>query len=346
MVTGKPPVMTQSPQFYTELNQLNDLRRKAKTDEQAALKEVAQQFEQIFLSMMLKSMRDANASFGEDNPFNSNNTRFFQDMYDQQLTLDMSGKSGMGLADVMVRQLSQHSDVRTTKGRDEQERPLTEAEMLINRAMNLTAGMAASAVLGQAQSSPSLNSKAAEANADEANRVEAVKPQRTTVNVENLPKRFESPQEFVDSLLPLAEEMAGELGVDPRVLLAQAALETGWGRHIINGSNNLFNIKADSRWAGERVSVSTLEYRNGVAAPEMAAFRAYGSYADSFRDYVDFLRSNPRYKQALENTANPATFVRELQAAGYATDPNYASKIERIFNGNILAQAGRESQEG
>ena len=346
MVTGKPPVMTQSPQFYTELNQLNDLRRKAKTDEQAALKEVAQQFEQIFLSMMLKSMRDANASFGEDNPFNSNNTRFFQDMYDQQLTLELSGKSGMGLADVMVRQLSQHSDVRTTQSRDEQERPLTEAEMLINRAMNLTAGMAASAVLGQAQSSTSLNSKAAEANADEANRVEAVKPQRTTVDVENLPKRFESPQEFVDSLLPLAEEMAGELGVDPRVLLAQAALETGWGRHIINGSNNLFNIKADSRWAGERVSVSTLEYRNGVAAPEMAAFRAYGSYADSFRDYVDFLRSNPRYKQALENTANPATFVRELQAAGYATDPNYASKIERIFNGNILAQAGRDTQEG
>ena len=346
MVTGKPPVMTQSPQFYTELNQLNDLRRKAKTDEQAALKEVAQQFEQIFLSMMLKSMRDANASFGEDNPFNSNNTRFFQDMYDQQLTLELSGKSGMGLADVMVRQLSQHSDVRTTKGRDEQERPLTEAEMLINRAMNLTAGMAASAVLGQAQSSASVNSKAAEAKADEANRVEAVKPQRTNIDVENLPKRFESPQEFVESLLPLAEEMAGELGVDPRVLLAQAALETGWGRHIINGSNNLFNIKADSRWAGERVSVSTLEYRNGVAAPEMAAFRAYGSYADSFRDYVDFLRSNPRYKQALENTANPATFVRELQAAGYATDPNYASKIERIFNGNILAQAGRDTQEG
>lgn len=347
MVTGKPPVMSQSPQFYTELNQLNDLRRKANVDEQAALKEVAQQFEQIFLSMMLKSMRDANASFGEDNPFNSNQTRFFQDMYDQQLTLELAGSSGLGLADVMVRQLSQHSDLRTTRGRDEQERPLTEAEMLINRAMNLTAGMAASAVLGQAQSSVSKNTPVAAPDADEAARVESVQPQsRKPVDVENLPKRFESPQEFVDSLLPLAEEMAAELGVDPRVLLAQAALETGWGRHIINGSNNLFNIKADSRWSGERVSVSTLEYRNGVAAPEMAAFRAYGSYAESFRDYVNFLRSNPRYQQALQNTSNPTTFVRELQAAGYATDPNYASKIERIFNGNILAQAGRDSQEG
>ena len=346
MVMGNPPVTSQSPQFYTELNQLNDLRRKASTDEKAALQEVAQQFEQIFLGMMLKSMRDANASFGEDNPFNSDNTRFFQDMYDQQLTLELAGSGGMGLADVMVRQLSQHSDVRTTKGREDDERPLTEAEMLINRAMNLTAGMAASAVLGQAQTAPPQNLAKEEPDADEAYRVDAVKPQRQSVDLENLPKRFESPQEFVDSLLPLAEEMADELGVDPRVLLAQAALETGWGRHIINGSNNLFNIKADSRWAGDRVSVSTLEYRDGVAGKEMAAFRAYGSYAESFRDYVDFLRSNPRYQQALQSTADPASFVRELQAAGYATDPNYANKIERIFNGNILAQVGRDTQEG
>ena len=346
MVMGNPPVTSQSPQFYTELNQLNDLRRKASTDEKAALQEVAQQFEQIFLGMMLKSMRDANASFGEDNPFNSDNTRFFQDMYDQQLTLELAGSGGMGLADVMVRQLSQHSDVRTTKGREDDERPLTEAEMLINRAMNLTAGMAASAVLGQAQTAPPQNLAKEDPDADEAYRVDAVKPQRQSVDLENLPKRFESPQEFVDSLLPLAEEMADELGVDPRVLLAQAALETGWGRHIINGSNNLFNIKADSRWAGDRVSVSTLEYRDGVAGKEMAAFRAYGSYAESFRDYVDFLRSNPRYQQALQSTADPASFVRELQAAGYATDPNYANKIERIFNGNILAQVGRNTQEG
>lgn len=338
--------MTQNPQFYTELNQLNDLRRKAKTDEQAALKEVAQQFEQIFLGMMLKSMRDANASFGEDNPFNSNNTRFFQDMYDQQLTLEMSSSSGMGLAEVMVRQLSQHSDIRSSKDRDDQERPLTEAEMLINRAMNLTAGMAASAVLGQAQASVSRNTATPEADADEANRVDAVTSQTRRLEAENLPSRFDSPQQFVDRLLPLAEEMAAELGVDPKVLLAQAALETGWGRFVIDGSNNLFNIKADSRWPGERVSVSTLEYRNGVAGKEVAAFRSYESYADSFRDYVNFLRSNPRYQQALQNTADPSAYVRELQAAGYATDPNYAKKIEQIFNGNILAQAGRNTQEG
>ena len=346
MVTGKPPVMTQSPQFYTELNQLNDLRRKANIDEQAALKEVAQQFEQIFLSMMLKSMRDANASFGEDNPFNSSDTRFFQDMYDQQLTLDMSSKSGMGLADVMVRQLSQQPNMAAIANPDEKSGTLTEAEMLINRAMNLTAGMAASAVLGQAQSTTARNSLTSEASDNAVNPLAGYNPQRSPINIENLPKRFESPQEFVDGLLPLAEKMGAELGVDPKVLLAQAALETGWGRHIIDGSNNLFNIKADSRWSGDRVSVSTLEYRDGVAGKEVAAFRSYGSYAESFRDYVDFLRGNPRYQQALQNTGNPSAYVRELQAAGYATDPNYAAKIESIFNGNILAQAGKDSQEG
>lgn len=347
MVTGKPPVISQSPQFYTELNQLNDLRRRAGSDEEAALREVAQQFEQIFLSMMLKSMRDANAAFGEDNPFNSHNTRFFQDMYDQQLTLELSGQSGLGLADVMVRQLSQHSDIRSDAERDARERPLTEAEMLLNRAMNATAGMAASAVLGQAQASVPRNAAEVESEADEANRVDAVSAQSERgIPSENLPRRFESPQQFVDSLLPLAEEMGAELGVDPKVLLAQAALETGWGRFIIDGSNNLFNIKADSRWPGERVSVSTLEYRDGVAAKEVAAFRAYGSYAESFRDYVDFLRTNPRYQVALQNTADPVAYLRELQAAGYATDPAYAQKIERIFTGNLLAQAGRDTQEG
>ncbi|KGK41512.1 hypothetical protein LH51_14450 [Nitrincola sp. A-D6] len=340
MVNNNSAVASQNPQFYTELNQLNDLRRQAKTDEQGALKEVAQQFEQIFMNMMLKSMRDANAAFGEDNPFNSNNTRFFQDMYDQQMTLDLAQKSTLGLADVMVRQLSQHANIPADRDKDEQNQPLSEAEMLLNRAMNSTAGIAASAVLGQAhtQQTPSQRSAAVK-DADEANRVSAVQP-------ENLPTRFESPREFVDALLPLAEEMAAELGVDPKVLLAQAALETGWGRFVIDGSNNLFNIKADSRWGGERVSVSTLEYRDGVAAKEMAAFRSYDSYADSFRDYVSFLRTNPRYQQALENTADPSAYLRELQAAGYATDPAYAQKIEQIFSGNILAQAGRDTQEG
>lgn len=331
--------------LYTELNQLNDLRRKASSDEQAALKEVAQQFEQIFISMMLKSMRDANDVFAQDNPFNSQNTRFFQDMHDQQLGMELSRTGSFGLAEVLVRQLSQTpAAALKPSGDEEKTQNLSDAEVMLSRMLDSTGSLAASAVLGRAHTLNAATSPTPEEAPDEA--VEAISALQAKDEAP-LPSRFNSPDEFVSALLPLAEEVAGELGVDPKVLLAQAALETGWGRFIIEGSHNLFNIKADSRWGGERVSVSTLEYRNGVAQREMASFRAYSDYRESFRDYVEFLRNNPRYSQALQHTGNPSVYLRELQAAGYATDPAYAQKIERIFTGTILARAGgSESQEG
>ena len=152
--------------------------------------------------------------------------------------------------------------------------------------------------------------------------------------------------------MPLAEKAAGMLGVSPSVLLAQAALETGWGKFVTRdtasgkSSFNLFNIKADSRWQGDAVQVQTLEYRGGVPEKEQARFRAYEDYADSFNDYVEFLQTNPRYQQALEQAEDPGRFVRELHAAGYATDPEYATKIERIFNSDLLAALGAGAQEG
>ena len=143
--------------------------------------------------------------------------------------------------------------------------------------------------------------------------------------------------------MPIAEKVAGELGVDPKVLLAQAALETGWGKHVIqqgsDSSYNLFNIKADSRWQGEQVQVSTLEYRDGVAQREQAAFRSYGSYEESFNDYVSFLKNSPRYQNALQQAANPFAYVDALQQAGYATDPEYSNKISRIYSGELISQA-------
>ncbi|RAU19630.1 flagellar assembly peptidoglycan hydrolase FlgJ [Nitrincola tibetensis] len=345
------PVQAQSPQFYTELNQLNDLRRKASGDKEAALKEVAQQFEQIFLSMMLKSMRDANASFAEDNPFNGNNTRFYQDMYDQQMTLDLSQNSRLGLAEIMVRQLSQVGDLRNQKDDDDKSpaQIKTDTERMLNTAVDATARLAASAVLGKAHTHASgggtVSSETAKAIKDAEPTISS-QASKTSDLAENLPQRFNSPDEFVSALLPLAENVAKDLGVDPKVLLAQAALETGWGRFVIEGSHNLFNIKADRRWDGDRVSVSTLEYRQGQAQREMASFRSYANYEESFRDYVDFLKTNPRYQQALQNTSNPSAYLRELQAAGYATDPAYAKKIEQIYSGSVMARANIDTQEG
>ena len=132
-------------------------------------------------------------------------------------------------------------------------------------------------------------------------------------------------------------------GIPARFLVAQAALETGWGKFELKNadgspSHNLFNIKAGKRWAGDTVSTATTEYSNGVATRENARFRSYGSYADSFRDYARLIGSNPRYA-AVVGQDDATTFARGLQAAGYATDPNYADKLARIINGNTLRTA-------
>ncbi|MEP1583412.1 MAG: flagellar assembly peptidoglycan hydrolase FlgJ, partial [Marinobacter sp.] len=157
-----------------------------------------------------------------------------------------------------------------------------------------------------------------------------------------MPSRFESPEQFVRELLPVAEKVAAQSGINPRLMIAQAALETGWGRHMIEGdggspSFNLFGIKADTRWQGESVNIATTEFREGVPMNERAAFRAYPDYESSFRDYVSFLESNPRYRDVLAAADDPELFANRLQEAGYATDPNYGAKIRRIMNNDSMA---------
>ena len=349
-----------NPDFYADFSSLQKLKTTAKTDSSAALEKVSQQFEQMFLSMLMKSMRDANESFSSDDVFNSKDVRFYQDMMDSQLTSELSQGKGIGLADVLVRQLSSQLGVRMdTQDDDKKDRNISETQSMLTRAYNDAAGSAASKVIGQlqhgyAENPPSvtpigdtLESLLARNNLlskDTQNHVPAVVE-------ENLPDRFESPEEFVTGLLPIVEKMATQLGVDPQVLLAQSALETGWGKHIIrnaDGSNsyNLFNIKAGRSWEGDRAQVSTLEYRNGVAQQERANFRAYGSYEESIQDYVTFLKNSPRYQQALEQADDPREYLQQLQNAGYATDPRYADKITEIFENRILAMGLGSPKEG
>jgi len=339
--------------LYTDLAQLNTLKAKADTDKNAALQEVAQQFEQMFMNMMLKSMREASNSFSEDSYFNSSETQFFQSMLDQQMTTDLATQgNGIGLADVIVRQLG------GTPGTEalQQEAPgMTQAQtdaMQLRRVLAQTydesASVAAAAVLSRAMQVDENSDKASQVSMSQMVEkvADAVKALTTSEAAAALPDRFESPQEFVEKLLPLAEEMAPELGVDPRVLLAQSALETGWGKHVTRDqstgqpSYNLFNIKAGGSWSGDSVGVRTLEYKDGIPAPEQAQFRAYANYAESFRDYVDFLKTSSRYQQALAQADNPVRYLQELQAAGYATDPEYANKISRIMSADIIALLG------
>jgi flagellar protein FlgJ len=154
----------------------------------------------------------------------------------------------------------------------------------------------------------------------------------------------DSPQQFILGLWPAAEQAASRIGLPPEALLAQAALETGWGQHVMStgdgrSSNNLFGIKADPRWDGERVRRITLEYEDGVAVQRRESFRAYESVDESFQDYIDFLKNNPRYLDALTKTHDIRAYFQALQQAGYATDPRYADKILSLLEGSEMQRA-------
>jgi flagellar protein FlgJ len=303
-------------QVYTDFQGLAKLRTQAVRDSGAALNEVTQQFEAYFLQQLLKNARAA--SFG-DGLLKSDQERFFQGLFDQQLALTIAGDNGLGLAKVLREQI--HNRYQLGKNQaDESE----------------THGLLPPVRSHKAPVPPM--SKTAPVTSTAA--TQATEP-RVAAEVD---KPFTSPEDFVQRLLPVARVVASELGVDPRVLVAQAALETGWGKAVIHrsdgsSSHNLFGIKADSRWSGDTVHASTLEFEGGVMTRKREPFRAYASYAESFSDYLTFLRENPRYGKVLDQTGDSRGFVEALHQAGYATDPEYAGKILAILRGETLRSA-------
>jgi flagellar protein FlgJ len=300
-------------QVYTDFSGLAALRARAREDKDAALDQVSRQFESLFLQMMLKSMRDA--SFG-GGLMDSKQSDFYREMYDKQIAMDIAEQPGIGLADVIKRQLG--------------------------------GGVAAPAKGMELQDYVGTPIAARPPQSVETRHMDG--PSTASVGEASFALDG-SPVTFLGRLWPMAQRAAARLDLPPEALLAQAALETGWGRHVMRhasgeSSHNLFGIKADSHWDGDRVQVSTLEYRDGVALKTRARFRAYGSYEESFSDYVDFVQRNPRYREALSNTRNPAAYFQSLQAAGYATDPNYAEKIKRILDSEPMQRAAQDKREG
>lgn len=296
---------------YTDFQGLNKLKAAAREQTPAAKVEAAKQFEALFIQMMLKSMREATP---HDSLFGSSQERLYQGLYDHQLALNMAQGQGMGL--------------RT----------------MIEKALGVTAGGSTAAV--SAVVSPQSAAATAAAQAPTA---QAGAAQSQGGSADWPPA---TPQAFVDAVLPYARAAAEKIGVTPAVLVAQAALETGWGKHVpaaADGasSNNLFGIKAGKDWSGARVSVPTVEYRDGVATRERASFRAYGSIAASFDDYAKLISQHPRYQQALAKAGDPAAYLAGLQKAGYATDPAYAAKIGELLGRNeFLAQASGVKNSG
>jgi flagellar protein FlgJ len=169
-----------------------------------------------------------------------------------------------------------------------------------------------------------------------------IKPNESLAPVVKM--NIDTPADYIKQVLPHAKQAAKELGVAPEFLVAQSALESGWGKRIAEdsrgaSSHNLFGIKAGGAWTGPVATAKTLEFNNGVARQETANFRKYDSFEDSFNDYVAFLKSNPRYQDAIDNASDPSQFGRALQDAGYATDPDYAEKIQSVMNGPTFRNA-------
>ncbi|MCU7810902.1 MAG: flagellar assembly peptidoglycan hydrolase FlgJ [Candidatus Thiodiazotropha sp. (ex Notomyrtea botanica)] len=300
-----------SPSLYHDFSGLAALKHQAREDQSGATEKVAKQFESLFVQMMVKQMRQA--SFG-GGIFDSDRTRFYQDMYDQQLSLHLSEQGGMGIGGVLRRQIGGSDEVvdKNLSGLDPYWRhPVVQMGI---KPKDSTAVQTAERV----------------ANPSIAESEEVVS--------------LDSPESFVQGLWSAAEHAAAELGLPPEALLAQAALETGWGSAVMQSGNgqsshNLFGIKADQRWDGGQVKKETLEYEDGVAVRKRERFRTYASFEQSFQDYVAFLKATPRYAEALTNAENPSTYFRSLQDAGYATDPAYAEKIMRVMQGPEMQAA-------
>ncbi|MBX9812856.1 MAG: flagellar assembly peptidoglycan hydrolase FlgJ [Burkholderiales bacterium] len=276
---------------------IDALRAQAQRDPQRALKAAARQFEALFMNMMLKSMREATP---QDGMFDNDQTRLYTSLLDQQLAQSLSAQ-GVGLADIMIRQLTR------VAGPEALRTPPTAAISAPSR--------------GAADTRSALPAD----NASEP--LSGGSSVRPTAAI----------RDFMSRHWAHARAASEATGIPARFLLAQAALESGWGRQEIRGADgtasfNLFGIKAGRNWPGKVVEATTTEYVDGVPYKTTERFRAYGSYAESFRDYANLLLTNPRYAQVLDQQ-DSAGFARGLQRAGYATDPKYADKLMRILDG-------------
>ena len=294
--------------FALDTQGLGDLKRSAKAGEQEATRGAAQQFEALFINQMMKTMRDATP---QDGLTDNQQTKMFTGMLDQQLSQNMA-KRGMGLADVLVRQLSAQNDAKAL-------------------------------AIGGADGAAGTNGAASALDIPMLNRAGPLKgmdvPQTNGVSASG---RTQAPhvRAFQEKLGSHAAEAEAATGVPAKFMLGQAALETGWGKRMIrnadgSNANNLFGIKAGPSWKGKVATAVTTEYVNGHARQKVERFRSYETPADSFKDYARMLANNPRYEKVLDHAGDASAFAHGLQRAGYATDPQYGAKLSKIIKHSL-----------
>lgn len=261
---------------------------------------------QHFEALFIQMMLKSMREATPDDPyFSGKGEALYRDLFDKQISMTMAGKSQLGLADLIVDQLRHNIHSQDSSQNNDVQPPSAKQAQSLSRSTDKDQHVSAGTVDKSAYATPS---------------------------------------EFLKGIWPHAQQAAKQLNVDPHILVAQAALETGWGKSVIRhsdgrSSNNLFGIKTGTTWHKDTVSVPTVEYRDGIAVKENARFRSYDSLAEGFQDYVDFLQNNPRYKNALAAAGDPRQFAAALHDAGYATDPRYADKIQNVLDSDTMASA-------
>jgi len=315
----------QNPGVYTEVSALQGLKGQLRNGSKEAIKEVSRQFEAIFMQMMISGMRktiEVSEEYGEDKSM-------YYDLFDKQVAMELAGNGGIGLAKF----LTQHANIEVESEPQSVKMPAAIHQVAVKpevvRQDKTHDAMAIKPTHVDNTTSAAISEQPIQVK--QPGKAEAQKIESESINIDN-------PKAFVESLWNLAKDLIVENGLNPKAIIAQAALETGWGKHIMKtrqgeSSNNLFGIKSDARWDGKHVVANTLEFRDGVMAQSRENFRSYDSIKDSVSDYISFMKGNERYKSAVNNAENPEIYATELHKAGYATDPDYAKKIIGIMNG-------------
>jgi flagellar protein FlgJ len=334
------------PDTWTDIQGLAGLRRAADQNGQAALPAVARQFEAVFTQMLIKSMRDA--SFG-GGILDSAQSDQWRDLFDKQIALSLANDGkGMGIAAMLVRQLGgkQASPAGASADPTALSAQLRAARTLAGVPAD---GMSSPAIAATDESAapdgaapPAVQSGDSDGFLDRA--LQFAKEAGSSALHAAKDWVFSGPDDFVQKLAPYAQAVAQKLGVSVRTVLAQAALETGWGKHMpkqADGSSsyNLFGIKAGDAWQGAKANVPTIEFEGGAAVRRNAAFRAYAGPLQSLADYARLLSGSPRYAGALQQGDDVAGFGRALYHAGYATDPGYADKLTAIADSDTMREA-------
>ena len=316
-------------QFALDMNGFQRLQHNARVDPEAGVQGAAQQFEALFIQMMVKSMRDATPTSGL---LESRDTTFYQSMFDQQWSQVMASR-GIGLADALVEQLHRQGVVGQPASNSDQE-----LQALIAGIPRGTPRVLDSPL--QPDSGNRLLPGSGYRFYDELDAIHQQPVSSAPATLAEAPRPAASSHDhverFMQTLAMPAQAASAATGVPAELILAQAALETGWGRHEIatqqgHNSYNVFGIKAGSQWQGKTTDIVTHEYVNGRRTQVVDTFRVYDSFEHAFTDYANLIGNNPRYAGVLQ-ASNAEQAARELQRGGYATDPRYADKLVSVMN--------------